>query len=59
MAVPMKLPEWYDDPDNVLAFAQHYWSGPTYSQRGVVKEILDYFEKPWKWTPEYEEWRAA
>ena len=44
--------EWYEDRDEVVAFARWFWEG-TYNLIGTTGEILDYFEKPWKFTPEY------
>jgi hypothetical protein len=45
------LSKWYLDHDEVVAFARWYWQGSCY---GCWKsDILDFFEKPWKWTPEY------
>jgi hypothetical protein len=50
-------PHWYDDPDEVVDFARWYWVG-AHSVRGVVGEILDYFEKPWKFKEEYAGYKA-
>lgn len=25
----------------------------------AVEEVIYFFEKPWKWTPEYQKWRRA
>lgn len=47
--------QWFDDPDEVLAFAHWYFDSGTV----LVREILYFFEKPWKWTPQYEEWKAG
>jgi len=49
---------WYNDIDEVVAFARWYWQGPLLSPRGVAGEIIDYFEQPWHFTPEYEAWKA-
>ena len=48
---------WYDDLDEVVAFARWYWAPPYLSPHGVVGEIFDYFEKPWHFTEEYELWK--
>ncbi len=48
--------KWYDDRDEVVAFARWYWEG-AYSIRGTVGEILDYFEKPWKFDEEYKTYK--
>ena len=45
-------PKWYEDRDEVVAFARWFWEG-TYNAIGTTGEILDYFEKPWKFTSEY------
>ncbi len=49
---------WYEDVGECVAFARWYWAGPQYAARSVVGEILDFFEKPWKWTPEYAGYKA-
>ena len=49
--VELDLHEWWMDHDEVVAFARWYWDG-MYSKSG--RDIIDFFEKPWKWTPEYE-----
>ena len=49
-------PKWYEDRDEVVAFARWFWEG-AYSVRGTVGEILDYFEKPWHWTEEYKTYK--
>jgi hypothetical protein len=46
--------EWIERPGLVLAFgrilaAYYEWE---------VSDVFYYFEKPWKWTPEHERWRA-
>lgn len=45
---------WHNDPDEVHAYASFLFLGST-----SVKDVLDYFEKPWKWDPEHEEWVAG
>ncbi len=49
--------KWYNDPDEVVAFARWYWEGPDYGVRSSKNEIFDYFEKPWKYDSEYWEWK--
>lgn len=41
---------WFDDPDEVVAFARWFWDGKT---TGVVREVLAMFETPWKWEASY------
>lgn len=43
--------KWYDDPDEVVGFARWYFD---VSYIRVRNDLLDYFEKPWKWNDEYE-----
>ena len=40
---------WFEDPDEVVAFARWYYEG----SRTHWREVVDLFEKPWKWEPEY------
>ncbi len=51
-------PHWYDDPDETVAFARWYWDG-SLNARGAAGEILDYFEKPWKFNEEYAGYKAG
>jgi hypothetical protein len=51
---PPEDPHWWDDPDEVVAFARWYWQGAL-NFIGSAGEILDYFEKPWHFDEEYEE----
>ncbi len=48
-------PKWYEDRDEVVSFARWFWAG-TYNAIGTTGEILDYFEKPWKWDSEHKDW---
>ncbi len=48
---------WYDDPEEVVAFARWYWAPPYLYSSGVVGEILDYFEEPWHFTDDYWIWK--
>lgn len=52
---PKRENPWYDDRDEVVDFARWFWEG-AWSIRGTVGEILDYFEKPWKWEPEHKDY---
>ena len=56
--VELEHVEWWNDRDEVVAFARWYWSGPNFGVRGQTTEVIDYFEKPWKWTTEYTEWKG-
>ena len=53
---PDNRPKWYDDRDKVVAFARWFWEG-TFNSIGTTGEILDYFEKPWKFDEEYRLYR--
>ncbi len=41
---------WYDDPDEVAKFARWFFEGAT----ARAGEVIDVFEKPWKWDEEYQ-----
>jgi hypothetical protein len=46
--------EWIERPGLVLLFGRilaAYYDWET-------RDVFYYFEKPWKWTPEYERWIA-
>ena len=52
----MDITKWHETYTNVFEFAEwledeHYWVNTSH--------LLRYFEKPWKWTPEYELWRQG
>ncbi len=47
---------WYDDPDEVVAFARWYWEGTDW-MRGTLGEVFDYFEEPWHFTDDYWIWK--
>ncbi len=51
------IENWYDDIGEVVAFARWYWAPPHLSPRGVVGEILDYFEDPRLFTEEWILWK--
>jgi hypothetical protein len=46
-------PRWYDSHDAIVEFASILIDA---EQLDTPREVLRYFEKPWKWTPEYELW---
>ena len=48
---------WYEDIDECVAFARWYWQG-TFNYIGSAREILDFFEKPWKFEEEYGWYKA-
>ena len=41
---------WWDDPDEVLAFAKWYFD----VSHVATTHILHYFEKPWKWDEKHD-----
>jgi hypothetical protein len=50
--------QWHDDRDTVLALAR--WLHATNNEEVVtVDDVLDLFEKPWKWQSEYEDFLIA
>jgi hypothetical protein len=44
---------WWHDVDEAVAFARWYWQGAL-NFIGSAGEILDFFEKPWKFDEEYQ-----
>jgi hypothetical protein len=48
---------WWDDPDEVLAFARWYFDG--YSSPRIKGEIFDVFEKPWHWDEDYQTYKEG
>ncbi len=46
--------EWWEDHSELIGFARWYWEGPNIGIRPPTTEVIDYFEKPWKYTEEYE-----
>jgi len=44
---------WFDDHDEVMAFARVMVEGDAFPEQ---TDLLYYFEKPWKWTKERDEW---
>lgn len=45
--------DWFDDHDEVLAFARALDEGDGFTSTG---DVLYYFEKPWKWTEDRDAW---
>ncbi len=54
---PPPLHPWYEDSSECVTFARWYWDG-TLNAIGTAGEILDFFEKPWKFDPEYDDFLA-
>lgn len=50
------LTPWYEDHDEVLALARHLIDDGSLPTPAAV---LAFFEKPWKWEPEYQLWYAT
>jgi hypothetical protein len=46
---------WYEDHENVCAFLR--WM--VEDARADAALILEILEKPWKWSPEYDEYLAS
>jgi hypothetical protein len=47
---------WTTDHDEVIAFATHLVDSGEITE---VKDLLYFYEKPWKWAAEYEAWKAG
>lgn len=45
---------WFDKPHNVHQLAHFLVSNRNYD----AKEIIDYYERPWKWDDEWNEMQA-
>lgn len=52
------MPEntWCNDNDEVIAFATHLVDSGEITE---LKDLLYYYEKPYKWSSEYEAWKAG
>jgi len=48
--------DWFDDHDEVLAFARVMVEGDTFPTQ---TDLLYYFEKPWKWSDDRDAWILA
>lgn len=46
---------WLADRDNITTLARWLVSE---GQLMTIEDVLYFFEKPWKWTPEWREYRA-
>lgn len=46
--------DWFEDPEEVVSFARWFFDGAT----ARAGEVIDVFEKPWKWDEEYRGWKA-
>lgn len=47
---------WFTNLDNVVELAR------SLNEQGILtgaSDAIDFFEKPWKWTPEWESFQAA
>ena len=51
----MSAREWWENPSELIAFANWYWEG---TANRSSREILEFFEKPWKWKTEYQWYQA-
>ena len=47
--------EWWEDRSYVTEFGRLLYEADILD---IAPLIMDYFEKPWKWTPEHEAWVA-
>lgn len=45
---------WFEDYQSICDFAMHLHSEGRFN---TPSDVLYYFEKPWKWDPEFQEWR--
>ena len=50
-------PEWFLDSGEVVAFARTLLA--TFTSDWSAEDVISYFEKPWKWTPEHVNWCAG
>lgn len=48
----MTAGEWYEDHNELVAFARHMVDEEGWD----TKRLLEYLEKPWKWSDEHEAW---
>lgn len=58
----MNSKEWCTNHEEVLAFARvlaESYVFHTIGQRDAIQNVIYYFEKPYKWTEEYEAWTKA
>ncbi len=52
----MTAPRWWNDHADLIEFAQFLFAPVEHAD---PVEILYFFEKPWKWTPEHTEWKVT
>lgn len=45
-------PEWYEDHVELVAYARHMVDAGEWN----INNLMEYLEKPWKWTDERDEW---
>jgi hypothetical protein len=50
----MKANEWWQDREELVAFARHMVDDEGWS----TSDVLAYLERPWRWDPERTEWSA-
>lgn len=53
------MDHWYTDHATLMSFVRVLARAEAFrgdSRREDTRNILYFFEKPWKWTPEYEAW---
>lgn len=48
-------PKWYEDHSELVAFGRHMVDADGWD----AKALLEYLEKPWKWTVERDEWKGT
>lgn len=46
--------KWYQDYREVISFAEVLNQADEFS---TPEDVIYFFEKPWKWTPEYISWK--
>lgn len=50
--------KWFESVSEVLDFARTlHASGEFEAADDQIDAVFSYFEKPWKWTKEYEAWK--
>jgi hypothetical protein len=50
-----RIPEWWEDHDELVAYANWYFAPVGHAS---AKEVLYFFEKPWKETDNYKAWKS-
>jgi hypothetical protein len=46
---------WYESHDEITAYARHLVEVELWD----AKQLLEYLEKPWKWTAERDDWASG